>query len=112
MLDIDQDQLMSYSVEDKQFWINSVNAAMKACVNALEKSDGATNSWSKVVRDGKFWTKQPSQDAVSQQEEGVEGGKEAEEAQPAAQPEQVKRQTKKQRKEEEGEAKEEEDTAH
>ena len=112
MLDIDQDQLMSYSVEDKQFWINSVNAAMKACANALEKSDGASNSWSEVVRDGKFWTKQPSQDAVSQQEEEAEGEKVAEEAhQPAAQPEQAKRQTKKQRKEEEGEAKEEEDTA-
>ena len=31
MLEIDQDQIMSYTVEDKQFWINAVNAAMKAC---------------------------------------------------------------------------------
>ena len=75
MLEIDQDQIMSYTVEDKQFWINSVNAAMKACANALEKSDGASNSWSEVVRDGKLWTAQPSQDAETQQEEQAEVGK-------------------------------------
>ena len=86
---------------------------MKACANALEKSGGASKSWSDVVRDGKLWTEQPSQDAETQQEEGEEEEKEAEEAnQPAAQPKQDQRHTKKQRKEDEGEEKEEEDTAH
>ena len=33
MLEMDQDQIMSYTVEDKQFWINAVNAAMRACAN-------------------------------------------------------------------------------
>ena len=113
MLEIDQDQIMSYTVEDKQFWINSVNAAMKACANALEKSDGASKSWSDVVRDCKLWTEQPSQDAETQQQEGEEEEKEAEEThQPAAQPEQSQRHTKKQRKEDEGEVKEEEEAAH
>ena len=54
MLEIDQDQIMLSTMEDKQFWINSVNAAMKACANALEKSDGASNSWSEVVQDDKL----------------------------------------------------------
>ena len=37
MLEIDQESLLSYSVEDKQlFWINAVTAAMKAAKHALE----------------------------------------------------------------------------
>ena len=54
MLEIDQESLLSYSVEDKQFWINAVTAAMKAAEHALEQSDRTTNSWSKVMQDGKF----------------------------------------------------------
>ena len=56
MLEIDQESLLSYSVEDKQFWINAVTAAMKAAEHALEQSDKTTNSWSKVMQDRRFKT--------------------------------------------------------
>ena len=57
MLEIDQESLLSsYSVEDKQFWINAVTAAMKAAEHALEQLDRTTNSWSKVMQDGRFKT--------------------------------------------------------
>ena len=54
MIEIDQEQIMSFTLEDKQFWINAVNAAMKACANVLEKSNGASNSWSELVQDDKL----------------------------------------------------------
>ena len=62
LLEIDQDSLLSYLVEDKQFWLNAVNAAMKAAMHALDQSDGATNSWSEVMRDDKFCKKCPQED--------------------------------------------------
>ena len=62
LLEIDQENLLSYSVEDKQFWLNAVNAAMKAAAHALDQSEGATNSWSEVMRDGKFCKKCPKEE--------------------------------------------------
>ena len=62
LLEIDQDNLLSYSVEDKQFWLNAVNAAMKAAMHALDQSDGATNSWAEVMRDGKFCRECPKEE--------------------------------------------------
>ena len=49
MLKINQEQIMSYTVEDKQFWINAVNVGMRACANALDESDRVFNRWSEVV---------------------------------------------------------------
>ena len=45
MPEIDQDSLLSFSVENKQFWINAVTTAMKAAEHALKQSDWTTNSW-------------------------------------------------------------------
>ena len=70
MLEIDQESLLSYSVEDKQFWINAVTAAMKAAEHALEQSNNTTNSWSKVMRDGKFKT--PNQQDTSDKDDNSE----------------------------------------
>ena len=70
MLEIDQESLLSYSVEDKQFWINAVTAAMKAAEHALEQSNRTTNSWSKVMQDGKFKT--PNQQDTSNEDDDSE----------------------------------------
>ena len=70
MLEIDQESLLSYSVEDKQFWINAVTAAMKAAEHALEQSHRTTNSWSEVMRNGKF--KPPNQQNTSKEDNDSE----------------------------------------
>ena len=70
MLEIDQESLLSYSVEDKQFWINAVTAAMKAAEHALEQSNRTINSWSKVMRNGRFKT--PNQQDSSDEDDDSE----------------------------------------
>ena len=116
LLEIDQDNLLSYSVEDKQFWLNAVNAAMKAAMHALDQSDGATNSWAEVMRDGKFCRECPKEE--NNEERGpqrqekkkkkvVEEGDEKVAQQPSSVS--VTQQQKKQRKEPEEETQAEED---
>ena len=89
---------------------------MKVVMHALDQSDGATNSWSEVMRDGKFCRKCPKEEdkeeSVPQRQEKqekkvVEEGDEEEAQQPSS--ESAPQRQKKQKKEPEEETQVEED---
>ena len=46
--------MASYSLADKQYWIYTVEAAQQAITRAVELSEGATNKWDNIVKDGLF----------------------------------------------------------
>ena len=66
MLELDMDQLLSFSLSKKQLWIQSVEAARQASTRAMQLSEGATNNWNDIIKDKKYdflpATTQTSQD--------------------------------------------------
>ena len=69
MLELDMDQLLSFSLSKKQLWIHAVEAARQASTRAIELSEGATNNWNDTIKDKKYnfvpATTQTSQDPTA-----------------------------------------------
>ena len=66
ILELDVDQLLSFSLAEKQLWIHAVEAARQASTRAIELSEGATNNWNDIIQDKEYdfvpSTTQQSQD--------------------------------------------------
>ena len=54
MLEVDTTELRDSSLEVQQFWLHAIEAAQQAGTRALELTEGATNNWNDIIRDGKF----------------------------------------------------------
>ena len=54
MVEVDVQQLASYSLVDKQYWIHVVEAAQQASIRAVELSEGVINEWEHIVKDRRF----------------------------------------------------------
>ena len=54
MLEIDVCKLKEKSLAEQQYWLYAVEAARQAGTRTLELSEGATNKWSDIMKDGRF----------------------------------------------------------
>ena len=49
MLELDPEQLASFSLAEKQYWLYEVEAARQAGTRAMELTEGATSDWTDIV---------------------------------------------------------------
>ena len=77
MLEIDACELKEKSLADQQYWLYAVEAARQAGTRALELSEGATNKWSDIMKDGRFCL--PTTTLVPMEKVAEEDEKKAEE---------------------------------
>ena len=54
MLEVDTTELRDSTLEEQQLWLHAIEAARQAGTRALELTEGATNDWNNIIRDGKF----------------------------------------------------------
>ena len=54
MLEVDTTKLRDSTLEEQQFWLHAIEAARQTGTQALELTEGATNDWNDIIKDGRF----------------------------------------------------------